>query len=151
DEPPDDDHPRGALVPARPPWSAPLLLAERFADRHSWRYWRNNWYEYTGTCYVLRQEDTIRGRVRTFVEGRRHEVWEWQRRHGLGDAFPGVKPQLTDEVVDLLRDRLLVDDRMEMPAMLGAAGRTPPLLPVANGLLDLDTLELRPHTPGWFS
>jgi P4 family phage/plasmid primase-like protien len=60
-----------------------------------------------------------------------------------GDAW------LVREVLAELQARSLVDGKFNLPCML-PSGAEPHLLAFANGLLDMETLKLSPHTADWF-
>jgi P4 family phage/plasmid primase-like protien len=61
-----------------------------------------------------------------------------------------VDASLVREVLAELQATSLVNGMFKMPCML-PSGAEPHLLSFSNGLLDVNTLELRPHTADWFS
>jgi putative DNA primase/helicase len=61
-----------------------------------------------------------------------------------------VDASLVREVLAELQAAALVNGKFNLPCLLPSGGE-PHLLAFANGLLDVDTLEIRPHTADWFS
>ena len=98
---------------------------------------------------------------RRFAEEYAIEVARYERRLRAWQASPGgrqpvpprlmpVRAPLLRDVTLALNDGALLRGTYPMPCLL-PEGSEPAYLAVANGLLDLDTGAVHPHTPDWFS
>ena len=144
----------------------PHRLAREFLAGRPVRYWRDLYWEYDGTKYVPVADKEMRALLtghleRRFAEEYAIQVARYQRRLKAWQADPrgkrppppllmGVHAPLLRDVTLAVNDEALLRGTYPMPCLL-PEGSEPSYLAVANGLLDLDTGTLRPHTPDWFS
>jgi P4 family phage/plasmid primase-like protien len=152
----------------------PGRLARLFLENHTWRYWKDSFWDYTGTHYreVSGHEagallwahveaefkrdhaaDMVAYRERCreidrYNHGRRDG--EQPRRYPPRLSVRKVSGGLVKNVREALASLTLVPDRVPQPSLL-PAGEETDLLALRNGLLDPRTRELRPHTPDYFS
>ena len=132
------------------PSPAPMRLAEAFLEAFGagWlRRWRDDWWRWTGSAYAPMSNEEITTAIyrwgdRVFVAGKDGPV-PW---------VPTLRK--VAEVVSALRscDGVRLHDALEPPAWLGdpAEAPGPNVVPVANGLLDIETRTLRPSDPRLF-
>jgi putative DNA primase/helicase len=98
----------------------PKLLADDLSSECPMAMAGNRLYRYEHGRYVPDAEQWVRGRVAEMLQ------LDWRESH-------------PKEVVSYLRDTVASRQLWEAPPL--------DVLNLQNGLLDLDTLELRPHTP----
>jgi hypothetical protein len=115
---------------------SPSLSAWAFLEKHQepMRFWRGDFYQYTGTHYRSADDTQVRAEVRWFLDRARS---------------PDGTPFLTDskkvsEVIDALKSYTLVPSEIE-------PDNNPDLIAFQNGVLQVSTGELRPHEPKRFS
>ena len=89
------------------------------------------------------------GQVAEAVEKGRRK-WLQAHQKSKPKAVPRVSPLLVSNVVAAVRARCQWPDDTELDSWR-TPGQNPPVLAVANGLLDPVSRALRPHTPDWFS
>lgn len=133
--------------------SKPMEVARRLVDdlftrggHHTLKWWKNCWWLYTGTAWrMVNDELEIRG-----------PIWE-QLEQVEYVAKDGNKPwqPTTSKVANLmepLKIRLLLEDTVEAPVWLDNyphdAGH---YVAMRNGLFNLTTGTLHPHTPAFFA
>jgi P4 family phage/plasmid primase-like protien len=157
----DSTRPRGSKVRGAPPERAfndPVRLAASFPG--TWRWWHEGFYHYDGTRYVAVPDGEVRAHLRAHLGDEFERAWagilrQYEQARGRGEApkkpkRPQVSASLVNEVLAELQSRSLVSGTYSLPCML-PDGSQPHLLPFTNGLLDVETGELRSHTPDWFS
>ncbi len=107
------------------------------------RYWRNDFWLWTGACYRRSPTDDLHKRV-----------LRW-----LTAYVPDPTPRRARDVLECVASQTLVADSKEQPVWLGEGGPDRPRdwIAMENGILDLPTVirgegnVLRPHSPLWFS
>lgn len=93
--------------------------------------------------------------------GRKYQAWAEKDIRApviqfLDRNYIHLKTSVTSNVIDCLKSECNVFDTLERPVWLGDGDKGPNVLPVANGLLDIDAAvagdpgALRPHTPEYF-
>jgi P4 family phage/plasmid primase-like protien len=148
----------------------PSRLATTFLAGGVYRFWRGSVWRYEGDRYVEVAEADLKAHLTAHIEaeldrGRRQGDHRGQqegkgrgRRRRKGKKGPGGQPRrrltfgtsLLNATLQSLKGKAFLDQaRVAMPSMIGQGARD--LLALKNGLLDLDTGELLPHTPDWFS
>jgi P4 family phage/plasmid primase-like protien len=150
----------------------PHRLARLFLDGSRWYYWREGYWEFTGTHYREVPKVEVRGWLSEHCKGvfeRDHEedmaTWkgacEKADRRRLADPdAKAAKPHmplrlkvtknLVQNVLGALEGSALLSSEFQQPSMLDG-GPTPALVALKNGLLDLGTGGLRDHTPDYFN
>lgn len=113
------------------------------------RYWRNEWYRYTGTHWRPVHEDEVKKPVRarlrqvTYIkktqDGEEHKPWMPSKAR-------------VGEVLEPLKLTVLTAADVEAPTWTGT-GRAPgqQLIAMRNGLFDPHARELHSHTAQWFN
>lgn len=153
-------------------WDDPARLADEFLGGDEIRFLNGTAFVYEDGRYAVTSHHVLAARVRRFVEGRSDDEFgrlraelESQLRQVAGGGGPGsplarlprqgssaaprVTIKLVDEVIAAARARRQLPDRQPLDVWL--AGGREPVLGVANGLLDLRTRDLTPHSADWFS
>ena len=142
---------RVVLDPRDPLAIARRVLAERFAHEASgWpllRSWRGDLRGWTGTHYPVVEDAGVRAAL--------YEYLECAHRPAKGDTTEPFRPTAAavNNVLDALRAAAHLDGSVPMPSWLEAGARREhphQLLACRNGLLDLQSRKLLPHTPGFF-
>jgi P4 family phage/plasmid primase-like protien len=149
----------------------PDRLARSFRATTTWRYWRQEFWKYTGECYVMQTEETVLACLWKHVKREFDKVYltmlkAAQKAHAKQAAVatalnkeppefkaptvPQVSKKTVANVLAALQSQTIVDDSITQPSML-PDGQKPELVAVKNGLLNLRTKKLSPHTPEWFS
>jgi putative DNA primase/helicase len=139
---------RGLMLPA----GAPLKWAEEFVRRRHmqddvWllRVYRDTFYLWTGTHYREFPDASLERELYGFFD----EAW-LEAKDGNIVPFNPNKTKI-DQVVHALRRCLLIEDQ-EAPCWLDDKERAADnLVACHNGILDLITRELEPHSPHFFS
>jgi putative DNA primase/helicase len=95
-------------------------------------YFQSNWRVYEGGCWIERNAQEVKRNIRVFLRGRR-EV--------LGGA--GVSQARINALVAMLEDDCFIAHRL-----INAEQKLhEPYINLQNGLFNLTTLKLEPHTP----
>lgn len=135
---------------------SPRELSEKYlSDIHpdgTLRYWRGDWYRYTGTHYARYTHEELHRDLSRIMSG-------WHYFGASANAAPKpVKTSLKDglirDVISQLRGIVLIPPDREVPCWLDGVERPPAKLWIAlqNGLLSLlPSRELIPHTPALFN
>jgi P4 family phage/plasmid primase-like protien len=157
------DFPYGCATTNRLPASAtdPHGLAKSFIERHPWVYWHGLHFEHDGKKYHEVPEQEVRALLTAHIKGcldedywmRARQYQEDLRSHGSTTrppVRPAVSRALVGNTLQALEGLTLQRGHVDMPALLSLGGESN-LLAVDNGLLDLDSGELRGHTADWFS
>jgi putative DNA primase/helicase len=125
-------------------------LATRWLDHHyrgpagyTLRYWRNQFWKWTGTHYRVAPKDDIE-----------KAILRW-----LDTQLPAATPHRARQVLECVEACTLVESHREQPVWLGKQGPADPRdwIATQNGILDLRALlageqrVLHPHSPMWFS
>ncbi len=137
-----------AAVPAEVPELGVMDFARLFIDEQctadneiALRYWREEFYRWNGTRYVVIPDKELRALVLRWLDA----------------ISPSARPRMAEEVVGCLQSLCLVSFAVEQPVFLGSDQNVTPCNVVSfnNGLLDTSgiggPLSLTSHTPLWFS
>jgi putative DNA primase/helicase len=141
----------GQLVPAP---SAPMAVARRFvevcclhegkAGELTLRHWCGCWWLWKTTHWVEAQARTVRAMLWHFTEhavyldGKRMPAPWLPNRYKVGD------------LLEALSAIVILPDDFEQPGWLDGR-ESGPIVATSNGLLDVTSRELHPHTPLYFS
>lgn len=138
-----------------PPPSNPMAVARRFVEalymlppgRLILRTHRGDYFRWDGTHYLEITRDDVHARAYAFVE---HAVYVHPEKGS--QPFAPTQRKMAD-VLDALRAITHVENRPEAPLWIDA--RADPcvtdIIALANGLLDVKTRILHPHTPLFFN
>jgi hypothetical protein len=151
----DPRFPPGYLIRDGRNHTDPDLLASRLPG--VWRCWNGNMFRNEEGRYRMLSEGDLNADLRRHVDvefGKLHQralyAWEKDGREGKAPRRMEVKRGTVGEVLAALQARAKVPDDLEMPCLL-PDGDQRQWIAVTNGILDLETGELRSHTPDWFS
>lgn len=132
----------------------PLAIARQFvagqyteAFTTTLHHWRNDFRRWRGGAYRVAAGDALRSELYAYLE-------HAQRPDKDGKPSPfKPKVRIVSEVIDGLKAVTFLDDEIDPPAWLDAFPDAPDptkLLPVANGVLNLDDGTLEPQRPDLF-
>lgn len=119
------------------------FLRERFSgmgrfERPALVNWRDEFHIWRGTRYVTMPNAEFRRGVLSWLDGQ----------------VRGIRPKHAVEVTECAASRVLLPGVHEEPLWLGSTGgpaNAADWLSVKNGILDLRSGQLLPHSPLWFS
>jgi P4 family phage/plasmid primase-like protien len=174
----DAEHPKGCKLVDKDgspstseAYDDPHRLARSFLAKGTWRYWKQEAWQYVGTHYVAVPEEELRGQLtqhvkEQFVSAYEHvqrrkeaehqeRVTAAQRLHVDPPPFksppmPQVGLSVINNVLQAFKSLAAVPGTVSQPSML-PEGMERNLIALTNGLLDLDSRELLEHTSDWFS
>jgi P4 family phage/plasmid primase-like protien len=161
----DPRYPFGSRVTVEPV-NNPHRLAREFLGDGAVRYWRDLYLEWDGRKYVQVPDREMKALIAGHIERQfqreyeiqvaryRRKLKAWQATgKGWRPTQPKLMPVRTGLVRDVvlaLNDLALLRGSFTMPCLL-PDGREHAYLAVDNGLLDLESSQLRPHIADWFS
>jgi P4 family phage/plasmid primase-like protien len=125
----------------------PHLLAGTFVRARPWVFWNGRHFEYKGNKYVEVPDYEVTALLTGHVKQTLDDCY---RRMEDAPRPPAVSRTLVHNTLLALQSISLKRGNVPLPSML-PEGKEAKLLGLANGLLDLDAGQLRPHTPAWFS
>ncbi len=171
-------HDEGHKLAAMPyVWNDPARLASEYLESETMVCIKDTVFHYQSGSYVLIAKDELKGKLRTFAEAQAKVEYRRrvERHRRDGERFAGMPIELKEahepdikahnkaEVgsVPAVQSVAFFDEavraRCQLPGdqkfnvwINGATGPAR-LLPVANGLLNLDTADLLPHSPDFFA
>jgi putative DNA primase/helicase len=149
----------GALRPAPqvpqilPPPSAPMAVARRFVeaccryddnpDGLTLRHWCGCWWVWRTTHWVEAEPRTVRAMLYAFTE---YAFF----RDAKGNTVPWLPNRYkVGDVLEALSAIIILPDDFEQPGWLDGR-ESGPIVATSNGLLDIASLQLYPHTPLYF-
>lgn len=137
-------------------WNNPLRLAREVGEVVTLARVKDTWFEYRGTHYQPVSDGWVDARVRGVCEAA--AAAEFRRRQedpAAADdgeemaAAPPVTTALVGNVKGAVAGERQMRDDVRPNTWRGGAG--PRAVSCANGLLDLDSLTVRPHSPDFFT
>jgi putative DNA primase/helicase len=146
--PPDPRFPVGRRLPGGVgEWGNPAPLADRFVAGRPPLYWSGHHYRFNGKHYDEVDPRELQAEVWSFLE---------REASRCPPPPPKVHRSLRDNVVAAIEARGAErvagrGHRVRPNAWLPGTGDGGDVLVVANGLLDVSTRQLRPHTPDFFA
>ena len=134
-----------------PPPGDPMAVAREFVRREygeplTLRHWRGGWWSWRGSHWVEREVRAVLRDAYAFIEkavylakdGDEFVLAPWQpNRHKIAN------------LLEALAAITHLDETVNQPGWLD--GRQDRVVAVANGLLDLDSRRLLPHSPYYFN
>jgi P4 family phage/plasmid primase-like protien len=168
--PPQEAHPRGGKLvvePSQAPPNDPHRLAASFvqAQRCVYRFWNGTFHRHDGKRYQEMPGQELTALVNAHCEAElrasHHRAVQASKRaqekEGGGKEPPTKAPvkrpvtcTLVNNVISALSGQTLIRSAVRINSLL-PDGECRPWVALKNGILDIDTGELRPHTPEWFS
>jgi P4 family phage/plasmid primase-like protien len=174
----DAEHPKGCkLIDAdgspstSEAFDDPHRLARSFLAKDVWRYWKQEHWHYIGTHYVAVPEEEVECRLTHHVKEQFDKAYERvlhraeaqyqtavavaQQCNAEPPEFKAppmakVKQGLIGDVLQAFKSIAAVPGTVPQPSML-PDGTERNLIALTNGLLDLDSGQLREHSADWFS
>jgi putative DNA primase/helicase len=122
-------------VPMR---AAPVIATKRYTRDGVLvlRHWRGGWWQWRQTHWLEREHRALRAQAYMLTE---HSSWWKPNRKKIAD------------LLEALAAVCHLDETVDQPAWIDAPDDHGVIVSCANGLLDVSTRELRPHTPEFFS
>lgn len=129
-------------------------------------FWRDQWWEWTGSNYRKVNDSELRACLSAFVEGRK---WVKEKRGEKYTTRQSATRQTVRNAVQSLEGRCWVPNSMEPPVWLDSGREADETLVLENGVLELDRVweacatwekeserspldcELLPHSPDLFA
>jgi putative DNA primase/helicase len=144
------------VVPARelPPPSQPLAVARLLAaEEHTHPdglvlyYWRGGWWQWQTSRWVERRQDAVRSEVYRYTEHAYY--WGKEGEDVVEKDWAPTRHKVSD-VLDALAAVCQLAGARDQPTWLDDRS-TGPIVACANGLLEVTTHRLLPHTPAFFN
>lgn len=143
----------------------PHVLASKFLAEHrhegknTWRYWREEWYQWTGKKYVDIKNKELHGRLTVAVKRYADEAFARSKSEGGEEKFPfRVTRNLVNDVIGAMAGECQIPGSVAMGSMLeNGCWVKRDYLAMTNGILDIEAHAaersdyLLPHSPDWFS
>jgi putative DNA primase/helicase len=133
--------------------SAPLEVARCFIKAHcqhdnkpnelTLRFWCGSYWSWVGTHWADAEPHDVRARLYEFTDSAAYINAEME----LVPWSPTRRK--IDDLLDALKALILLPNSFEQPGWLDGR-KSGPIVAVANGLLDVETCKLHPHTPLYF-
>lgn len=140
-----------------------FLRSQRCGDELTLRFWRDEWWRWSGTHYSKLPDAELAAQVtaQTKAEADRCCVESMRRWTGKGkqpQCFK-VTRNLVSNIIGAMEGRTILSGKLEQPSWLGDATDQPPaaeILSLRNGLLHLPRRSCSvqgplPHSPQFFS
>jgi putative DNA primase/helicase len=123
-------------------------------------YWRNEFFEYTGTHYRVLSTAAIRTEIYSFLDHAFTKHFDKDANEGAGEwkkapyRFDTIEVRELLSALQCLAGKTFVSDRANAPCWLHGAGDKPDprnLIALQNKIVDLVTGETFPHSPDFLS
>jgi P4 family phage/plasmid primase-like protien len=130
---------------------SPDGLAASFAQHETWKYWGGNLLRYTGTHYVSAKDDELRHTLHKHLRGcfLEQRMMDLQSNIMQKPSAYHVTPDKVNAVMAAVKSQQLLHSTVNMPSYKDRPDLNE-LITLENGLLDLKTGRLLPHTPDYF-
>jgi putative DNA primase/helicase len=150
----DDAHSSPPPPQLLPPPSNPMAVARKFVEHcclHNsaagelkLRYWHGGWWAWQTTHWVEAEARQVRALLYAFTE------------HAIYDIGLGFLPWLPNrkkigDLLEALTVPTLLSNNTEQPCWLDHRDIAGPIVATTNGLLDIGTRTLHPHSPMFFN
>jgi putative DNA primase/helicase len=136
-----------------PPPGNPMQTAREFVARHAMHagtlilhYWRDSWWEWDTTCWREVERRFVVSRLYTFTE---HAVYWDEDENGYKQWAP-TRHRIAN-LAEALSAICILRDNIDQPCWLDGSQSKGVIVACANGLLELEKRELRPHSPLFFN
>ena len=136
-----------------PPPGNPMQTAREFVARHCLHagtlilhYWRDSWWEWATTRWREVERRFVVSRLYTFTE---HAVYWDEAENGYKPWSPN-RHRIGD-LAEALSAICILRDDIDQPCWLDGSQSKGVIVACANGLLELEKRELRPHSPLFFN
>jgi putative DNA primase/helicase len=138
-----------------PPPSDPMAVARKFvehcclhngtAGELTLRYWHGGWWVWRTTHWIEVEERQVRALLYAFTE---YAIYD-NGKNGIAPWLP-TRKKIGDLLEALIVPTLLSSD-VEQPCWLDDRDIVGPVVATKNGLLDISTRKLHPHSPLFFN
>jgi putative DNA primase/helicase len=108
------------------------------------RYWCNSWWTWRTTHWAEALPHTVRALLYSFTE---NAVYWRAGKDGMTDWSPDRRK--IGDLLEALSAIVILSDDFEQPCWIDGR-KTGPIVATRNGLLDVASRELHPHTPLYF-
>ncbi|MFM7151950.1 MAG: phage/plasmid primase, P4 family, partial [Gemmataceae bacterium] len=133
-------------------------LARKYLDLNGAWLWHNGSpYQYKGTMYQEKTAEDLKFRVREFREAEFAARNEKRGKRNTNRNQESIKPvvlrgNVVGDVVDSLKALVAVDSKTPMPCFLDQEDQYAAVdhVPMQNGILDINSRQMQPHTCEWF-
>lgn len=141
--------------PAQELQDDPFRLAHEFIKHHNatFKFWRDKWYEYTGSSY-----DSIRkSAMESAIAGDVKRQFDSISRNSGGESLYKTGSRITADVLHAMKSICSLSDSVGLMEFTGVDPGRRPWLAMQNGILDVDAYlsskgdVILPHTHDWFS
>src|SRR5215217_3405744 len=112
------------------------------------RYWRGVWQQWEGSRWVEVESTAVRGAAYDFTED---AVFKFQTKNEELERDWNPDSNKVRNVLDAMQSLIVLPETVESPSWLGEAPTHGVTVSCANGLLDVGSRELLPHTPQYFN
>jgi hypothetical protein len=136
-----------------PPPGNPMRTARAFVARHCLHagtlilhYWRDSWWEWATTRWREVERRFVVSRLYTFTE---HAVY-WDEEENGHKPWAPNRHRIGD-LAEALGAICILRDDIDQPCWLDGSQSKGVIVACANGLLELEKRELRPHSPLFFN
>jgi putative DNA primase/helicase len=139
-----------------PPPTDPMAVARKFvehcclhngaADQLRLRYWHGGWWAWRTTHWVEIEEREVRALLYAFTE---HALYITDKITRLAPWLPTRKK--IGDLLEALAVPTLLTNTVDQPCWLDHRDIAGPVVATANGLLDISTRTLHPHSPMFFN
>lgn len=136
-----------------------FLAEHRYEGKNTWRYWREDWYHWSGTQYHMVQKQEFKGQLTQALKRYADEAYNASKAAGGEDVHPfRVTTRLVADVANAIHGECQIPGSVSMGSMWnGSRWIKRDYLALANGILDIEAHAaersdyLLPNTPDWFS
>lgn len=112
------------------------------------RYWRGDWWQYQGPHWTIAEPVAVRKWLYMRLE---HAQYSAPNRDGEFEQKPWAPDKgKLDKVLDAMTAPTLLPGDVDAPSWVSTGERANGIVPCTNGLVDVETGELRPITPDYF-
>ena len=134
-----------------PPPSAPMAVARQFVEQcclhdgaRTLRFWHGGWWSWRTTHWAEVEERTVRALLYAFAE---HAVYV----EGLGFKQWLPTRRKIGDLLEALSGLVILPSDLEQPSWIDGRHIAGPIVAVGNGLLDIASRTLHPHSPHFFN
>lgn len=135
-----------------PPPTRPMAVARMFVaechteeDVPTLRYWRGGWWAWRRSHWRELEPREVRSNLYGFTE---HGLYENDKREKIPWAPNRHK---IGDLTEALAAICILGDEIDQPCWLDRREAAGPIVAFENGLLDIGTRKLLPHTPSFFN